>query len=186
METKTRENPMETKTGENPMETMEKRSEATENQKKAPLKKMKADLQDEPMEKTHIETMERQSEATENQKKAPLNKIKADLQDEPMEDTHEDSGIAQTFFGKVKTYKANVKTSIISRSEWTEKWHKNAANWPLKCLSRVHRFEQAVGGIMDIQDRTIGHGYNLARMAINGMDNIANEILTRTEKRFVA
>jgi hypothetical protein len=40
--------------------------------------------------------------------------------------------------------------------------------------------------MMTIQTKTIGQGYDLMRTVADGMDEIADEILTRTEKRLAA
>jgi hypothetical protein len=95
-------------------------------------------------------------------------------------------GIQRTLIGNLRTFKTKVKTSMVNSSERAEKWHKEAAVWPLKVLAKVDGFGQVADDMMTIQTKTIGHGYELMRTVADGMDEIADEILTRTEKHLAA
>jgi hypothetical protein len=94
--------------------------------------------------------------------------------------------LQRTLIGNLKKFKTRVKTTMVNNTEKAEKWHKDAAIWPLKVLAKVDGFGQLADDIMTIQKKTIGHGYDLMRTVTDGMDEIAEEILTRTEKRLAA
>jgi hypothetical protein len=94
--------------------------------------------------------------------------------------------IQRAFIGNLRKFKTRVKTSMVNTSEKAEKWHKEAVVWPLRILAKVDGFGQVADDMMTIQTKTIGQGYDLMRSVADGMDEIADEILTRTEKRLAA
>jgi hypothetical protein len=95
-------------------------------------------------------------------------------------------GINRTLIGTLRTFKTRVKTSLANSSEKAEKWHKEAAVWPLKVLAKVDGFGQVTDDMMTIWTKTIGHGYKLMRTVAGSMDDISNEILARAEKHLAA
>jgi hypothetical protein len=95
-------------------------------------------------------------------------------------------GMQRAFIGNLRKFKTRVKTSMVNSTEKAEKWHKEAAVWPFKVLAKVDGFGQVADDMMTIQTKTIGHGYDLMRTLADGMDEIADEILTRTEKHLAA
>jgi len=119
-------------------------------------------------------------------KKASLKTMKKDVQEEKVEVPHKKEGIQRVFIGKVKNFNATVKKSMVSYSKKTEKWHNNAAVWPLERLAKIDRFEQTADDMIAIQAKTIGHSYDLLRTVVTKVDDIADEILTRAAKRYAA
>jgi len=130
--------------------------------------------------------MANQNETPKKEKKASLKSMKAELRNEKTEAPKERGGLWRTVIGKVKKYKTQAKTSLLVRSKRTEKWHKQAAEWPLKFLAKIDRLERVAGDMTAIQAKTIGHGYDLMRTVVTKVDDIADEVLTRAESRCAA
>ena len=118
--------------------------------------------------------MANQNEAPKKEKKASLKSMKAELHNEKTVASKERGGLRRTVIGKVKKYKTQAKTSLLDRSKRTEKWHKQAAEWPLTFLAKVDRLEQVADDMTAIQTKTIGHGYDLMRTVVTKVDDIAD------------
>jgi hypothetical protein len=125
-----------------------------------------------------------------SQRRTKMNSVKkAGLKTMKKEETtvpRNSENIQRAFIGNLRKFKTSVKNSMVNTSEKAEKWHKEAAVWPLKVLAKVDGFGQVADDMMTIQTKTIGQGYDLMRTVADGMDEIADEILTRTEKRLAA
>jgi hypothetical protein len=130
--------------------------------------------------------MTSEKEMPENKKKASLKTMTGDLQEEKNEVGVESEGLQRSFIVKMKKFKNTMKTSMVNRSKRVEKWHKKVAAWPLERLVKIGRLEQAAGDMIAIQGKSITHGYDLARTVVIKVDDIADEILTRVEKRCAA
>jgi hypothetical protein len=130
--------------------------------------------------------MPRENQTPEKQKKTVLNSMHKNLPDQKGDAPQEAAGRQLAVMDKVKKAKARVKASMLNRFTQAEKWHKSAADWPLKRLARINRLEQVAGDLIAIQAKAIGNGYELVRYAVTQVDDIAEEILTRAETHLAA
>jgi hypothetical protein len=119
-------------------------------------------------------------------KKASLNTIKKELKEKKIETAKETRDTQPTVFAKAKKLKRSARTSVLNRSKRIEKWHKKTAGLPFERLFEFKRLEEVAGDIIAIQNKTIGHGYDLARTVVTKVCDITDEILDRAEKRLAA
>lgn len=78
-----------------------------------------------------------------------------------------------------------IKEAIENGANHVERVHQAIARIPFKYLEKVKRLERVAEDVNAVQRKSIKHGYDLLRKAVISLDDIATEILERTEKRTV-
>lgn len=123
--------------------------------------------------------------APKTEERASLTDIKEELVEEAVQEEKEAGTFFHDIIGSTRKIKNNVNTKLIRQSKKAEKWHKDLASWPLKKVARVNRLEPVAADVDAVQTKTIKHAYTILRTVIKSIDDIAEEILTRTQKRLV-
>lgn len=165
--------------------------------KAAPKKDERADLTDIKDELAGEETRSTEDDATLKAEKTAPKKGKmtnsADIDgesanEEPRraEEVEDPNETWKKTMKKIRKMKDRVYTSMVDGSKKAEKWHKKAASWPLQKMSKIDRLKQISVDVDEVQTKTITHGYDLLRTAVDSVDDIYEEILNRAEKRTMA
>ena len=75
-----------------------------------------------------------------------------------------------------------VKDAIDKGATSVEQVHRSVAKMPLKYLSKIDGIKSAVKDAGDIQDKTIGHVYDLIQTVNDNVSSIASDILKTAGK----
>jgi methyl-accepting chemotaxis protein len=75
-----------------------------------------------------------------------------------------------------------VKDAIDKGATSVEQVHRSVAKMPLKYLAKIDRVKSAAKDAGDIQDKTIGHIYDLINTVNTNVSNIASDILKSAGK----
>ena len=75
-----------------------------------------------------------------------------------------------------------VKDAIDKGATSVEQVHRSVAKMPLKYLAKINGVKSAATDAGDIQDKTIGHVYDLIQTVNDNVSNIASDILKTAGK----
>jgi hypothetical protein len=76
-----------------------------------------------------------------------------------------------------------VRDAVDDAAENVEKVHQKIISLPPKYLGKIERFEDLSSDIQEVQEKTLGHVYDLIKTINNKFNDIAVDVLKRSEKR---
>jgi uncharacterized protein Yka (UPF0111/DUF47 family) len=93
--------------------------------------------------------------------------------------TNKTQTIRKEFTGDLLNLQQVVKDAINNGATSIEQVHQALAKMPLKYLEKIERTEKVVKNVGDIQEKTIGHVYDLIRTVTDKVDDIAGDMLKK-------
>jgi len=82
----------------------------------------------------------------------------------------------------IKKIEQVVKDAVDQGAQSVEEVHQTIAKMPLKYLEKIEPLESAAKNVKEIQEKTIGHVYDLLRTVTDKVDDVAQDILDRAKK----
>ena len=76
-----------------------------------------------------------------------------------------------------------VKDAVNVAAQNVEKIHKKFISLPPKYFGKIERFEKISKDIKEVQEKTIGHVYDLIKIINDKFNDIAEDILTKSEPK---
>lgn len=93
----------------------------------------------------------------------------------------ENASIKSEALADLKELRKMVEEAIDSGAKSVEQVHQAIAAMPLKYLEKVEMIESKARGVKEVQEKTIGHMYNLLRTINAKAGDFAEEILKKAE-----
>ena len=83
----------------------------------------------------------------------------------------------------IREIRSVVKNAIDQGATNVEQVHQTIAKLPLKYLERIEKIEDEAKDVRSVQEKTIGHVYDLIRNVNDKVSDIAKEILDKVDKK---
>ena len=92
-------------------------------------------------------------------------------------------GLKSDVIADLKEVQLVVKEAVDGAADNVERVHQKLVSLPPKYLGKIEQFENVSKDIQDIQEKTLGHVYDLVKIINDKFSDITEDFLTKNEPK---
>jgi len=112
--------------------------------------------------------------------------VKIDMENEKMtESTKKTEEIKKEVFTDLEEMQSLMKGAVEGITQNVEKVHKKLVSLPADYIGQITPLGNVAKDVQDIQEKTLGHAYNLIKVINSTFNDITKDIITKTNKNML-